>query len=52
MIRKKTRKLLLYEAPEVNLVKVDVSCSIMQGSLKVPSSTDIPDITEQELGWS
>ena len=51
MFNSKSRKLLPYEAPEVDLVKIDVSCSIMQDSIIVPTDTDIPDIEELEIDW-
>ena len=40
---------LHYEAPDVSLVQVDISNSLMQASVK---SVSIPDVTEEELGWS
>lgn len=51
MFHSEPRKLLPYEAPEVDLVKIDVSCSIMQDSIIVPTDTSIPDIEEIEIDW-
>ena len=46
-------KRLPYEAPEVDLVKVDPSCSLMQESIIVPTTLGIPDIEEinDEILW-
>ncbi|MBR5704313.1 MAG: hypothetical protein IKX45_08700 [Bacteroidales bacterium] len=50
-MRKETMKRLPYEAPEVGLVKVDPSCSLMQDSIVVPTALGIPDIEEIEIDW-
>lgn len=44
-------KRLPYEAPDVSLVQVDPSCSLMQDSITVPTAAFLPEIEEIEIDW-
>lgn len=54
MIKLVRNKRLPYEAPEVNLTKVDSSSSLMQSSIEVPTALlGLPEIEviEDEIMW-
>ena len=41
-----------YEAPTVDLIRLDTSCSLMQESVNVPDGGDtIPDVIIEPLDW-